>query len=205
MTTALKDKPVTTPTPRVTPPPAGTVPPTPIGMPYATILPGPVAGLLQRFTEDMERVFSDFGVGFGPGRTGYTPSLFQKGRILLNRGLEGVTTAIPWTPRIEVCTEGDRFICTAELPGLTRDDIKVEVSEGMLTVSGEKQNTVEKTTAGTYHSEYAYGSFYRQIPIPEGCDLDKAEVTLVNGVLKVAVPLPAGAKCRTRRLEIKEG
>ena len=155
--------------------------------------------LMQRFTEDMERLFDEFGLG----RTWLSPRLFSRGRELLKHGLEGAL--MPWSPRIEVLEEGGQLVINAELPGLTKDDVKVEVSDDLLTIQGERKQEKEEKREGFYHSERHYGSFCREIPLPEGVDTSQASVTFKDGLLKVTIPSPSSAKPRGRLLEIQEG
>lgn len=171
---------------------------TPAVAPTAPWVTGPFAQL-ESFANDMERVFEEFGLG---GRT-FAPALFRRGRRLMGRGFEGMNAPALWMPRIEVSQKDNAYVVSADLPGLTKDDIKVEVSEGMLTIQGERKQTTEKTEKGYHMSECSYGSFYRDIPVPEGADVHKAEVIFKNGVLTVTIPATA-PKVASRKLEVKE-
>jgi len=188
---AVKPSPAQTPTaaPIPTSPMTGTAPP----------------ALFQRFADDVERIARDFGLGFGfgPLAFGEAPRILRRSRQLLSKGLEGLGAAMPWAPRVEVKQSDDTYIVAAELPGIDPKEIKVEVTEGVLTLHGERSRTTEKTDAGIMHSECIYGAFWREIPIPEGADLDKAAVTYSQGVLTVTIPVPAVTKAKTRRLEIR--
>src|SRR6185503_13501622 len=88
-------------------------------------------------------------------------------------------------------------------PGLTKDDVKVELTNDMLTLSGERQEEKEEKREGFYRSERSYGSFYRQIPLPEGTKTEDANATFRNGVLEITMPAPK-VETSTRKLEIKE-
>ncbi len=155
--------------------------------------------LMQRFAADTERLFDEFGLG----HTWLSPRLLGRGRELLKHGLEGAL--MPWSPRIEVLEEVGQLVINTELPGLTKDDVKVEVSHDLLTIQGERKQEKEEKREGFYHSERHYGSFYRAIPLPEGVDTSKASVTFKDGLLKVTIPSPSSAKPRGRLLEIQEG
>ena len=91
----------------------------------------------------------------------------------------------------------------ADLPGLKRDDITVEVDDGVLTLSGERRQENREEREGFYRSERSYGSFYRTIPLPEGVEEDDISATFDEGVLEVRVPVPEQAQRRARRVEIR--
>ena len=84
-----------------------------------------------------------------------------------------------------------------------KDDVKVELTDEALTISGERKEEKEEKYEGFYSSERSYGTFYRQIPLPKGVDADKAKATFTNGVLEVTIQVPK-MEPRGRKLEIKE-
>jgi len=113
--------------------------------------------------------------------------------------------AAAWIPGIDVFEKDNRLITKVDLPGLKKDDVKVEITDGHLAISGErKRETVEKKER-FYRSEREYGSFYRAVPLPEGVKLENVKATFVDGVLEVSVPLPAKAETKGRTIEIQEG
>lgn len=148
--------------------------------------------MMRRFTQDMERLFEDFGGFSFPNffRTDFAPF-----RMDLKNG--------EWMPQIEVLHKNGQFMVRADLPGLTKDDVKVEITDDFLTLSGERKEEKEEKREGFYRSERSYGSFYRQIPLPEGAKTENAAATFANGVLEITIPAPEVAT-PTRKLEIKE-
>jgi len=108
-----------------------------------------------------------------------------------------------WTPYVEVFEKPDELVVRAELPGLKKEQIKVEITEGELTISGERKEEEEKKEKGFYRSERSYGSFLRTIPVPEGAKIENATATVKDGVLEVKMPV-AKIEVPRRRLEIKE-
>ena len=86
---------------------------------------------------------------------------------------------------------------------MKKDDVKVELTEGVLTISGERKEEKEEKREGYYRSERSYGSFYRQIPLPEGAKTDTATAEFTEGVLEISMQAPE-REPRARRLEIKE-
>ena len=141
--------------------------------------------LMNRFADEMDRIFEDFG--FGPGR------LMSRGWGELGRG--------GWSPQIEACEQNGQFIVRADLPGPNKDDVKIDVTDQALTIQGERKQHREENREGFYHSERSYGSFYRSIPLPEGADAEKAKATFRDGVLEITMPSPHREEQR-RKIEI---
>ena len=148
--------------------------------------------MMRRFSKDMERLFEDFG-GFN------FPNFFQTDFAPFRMEFENGE----WMPQIEVLQNNGQFKVRADLPGLTKDDVKIEITDKFLTLSGERKEEKEEKREGFYRSERTYGSFYRQIPLPEGVMTENAAATFQNGVLEITVPVPKVA-APTRKLEIKE-
>lgn len=106
-------------------------------------------------------------------------------------------------PRVDVIDDGDALRIVAELPGLARDDVELEVVEDMLVLSGEKRVESESKEQGCYRVERTFGHFQRAIPLPSGIDLERAESKFDNGVLTVRIPKAPEQATANRRLEIK--
>lgn len=104
-----------------------------------------------------------------------------------------------WKPAIEIKEEKDKLTVKADLPGVKEADVKVSVTDGMLTIEGERKHEKETKKEGYFHSERAFGTFRRTIALPEGAKLDMAAAKFADGVLEVTVPIPEIAK---RRVEI---
>jgi HSP20 family protein len=109
-----------------------------------------------------------------------------------------------WTPDLEVFETGNELVVRADVPGLKREDIKVEITESELTVSGERKFEKEEKGKDVYRSERSYGTFFRSITVPEGAKVDLARATVKDGVLEVKMPLTRIESAK-RRLEITEG
>jgi HSP20 family protein len=115
----------------------------------------------------------------------------------------GDFSASEFQPRIDVTDEGDALRIVAELPGMTRDDVELEVIEDMLIISGDKRFESTSEEQGCYRVERSFGHFQRAVPLPAGVDLDRAEARFENGVLTLRVPKAAGEPAAKRRIEIK--
>jgi HSP20 family protein len=122
--------------------------------------------MMRRLSDEMDRAFAST---FGLGRT---------------------TGGAGWMPPVEVRERDNNLEITAELPGMNKDDVKVECTDEGLIIEGEKKREKETTEGGFHRSERSYGHFYRVIPLPEGADADKAKAEFKDGVLRVQVPLP---------------
>lgn len=153
-------------------------------------------GFIRRFGEEMDRLFGDFGFGrewLGPRwRSELFPSHFGE----FDKAL--------WSPDVELFERDGQLVVRADLPGLTKDDVKVEVTGNAINLSGERRSEHEEKAEGYYRSECSYGSFYRSIPLPQGVNADDANATFNNGVLEITMAAPQ-LKSRGRQLEIKEG
>ena len=150
-------------------------------------------GLMDRMAEEMDRTFDRMLRDFG-----------MPGRSWLARTPSGWTQrSSVWAPRVEAFHKGDRFIVRAELPGLKKDDVQVELTDDALTIRGERHEEREGEREGYFHSEREYGEFYRAIPLPEGVITESAQANFNNGVLEISMQAPP-AESRARRLEIKE-
>lgn len=146
---------------------------------------------MRRFAEDMERLFDDFqGVRVG--------SLFGREFFPFTKEFEHVD----WVPKVEVLQHNGDLIVRADLPGLKKDDVKVELTDEALTISGERREEQEENREGYYHSERSFGSFYRCIPLPEGVQTDTGKAEFRNGVLEVTMQMPK-TESHGRVLEIK--
>lgn len=107
-----------------------------------------------------------------------------------------------WTPAVEVAQTGDKLVISAELPGVARDDVHVEVKNDRITIEGERRQQQESTTQQMHRSERSYGHFYRVIALPEGAEPEAASAAMHDGVLEITVPVPEGGK-RGRRIDIR--
>jgi HSP20 family protein len=99
-----------------------------------------------------------------------------------------------WFPALDVVEDGDHYVLRADLPGLSEDEVKVEVEDRVLTISGERKSEREERKDGYYRLERASGTFSRSLRLPEGVDADGIEARFDKGVLEVRVPKPEERK-----------
>jgi HSP20 family protein len=152
----------------------------------------------RQFADEMDRAFADFG----HESVWRLPRLFARGRKLFRHGAKEIGMA--WSPRIDVHERDGKFIVHAELPGMKKDEVKVELFDDMLNIEGERKQEKNEAREGYSYCECRYGSFYRSVPLPEGVDTSKATADFRRGVLEVTMPVLSTAKPKARQIEIKE-
>lgn len=175
------------------PPARKEIPPAPVKPEVVTPLASPF-DLLRRMTTQFDRFFDRPMAAFPAWST-----FFDR---LAVPGLPPVPMPEVWTPRVDVVTRDDKLIVHADLPGIPKEDIKIEVVEGMLTLEGERRGVVEHAEGESAYTERFYGKFYRAVPLPEGADVAKVAATYKDGVLEVVVPIAAPPAKAVRRIKI---
>jgi HSP20 family protein len=108
-----------------------------------------------------------------------------------------------WMPALEVFEKNGEFRINAELPGMKKENVKLEVTPEGLTLTGERKEEKTEEREGYYRSERAYGEFCRFVPLPEGADIEKMTATFKDGILAIAVPVPKPVNPVARTVEIK--
>ena len=109
-----------------------------------------------------------------------------------------------WSPKVDVFEKDGCIVTRVDLPGVKKDDVTVEVTDGHLALSGERRHEREEEKGNVYRTEREYGSFYRAIPLPDGAKTDDVKATFSNGVLEVKVPLPSAPESKTRKIQIED-
>jgi HSP20 family protein len=120
-------------------------------------------------------------------------------------GLRSGRAEAPWMPNVEIFHRGNELMIRADLPGVDKDNVDVEIADDVVTIRGERKQEREEEREGYYRSERSYGTFYRTIPLPEGTITDSAKANFTNGVLEIVVQAPPREVSRGRRIEIGEG
>jgi HSP20 family protein len=142
--------------------------------------------LLRQMTAELDRMFDD------PWTLSRWPS-------------DVATLEAPmWAPRVDVVTKDNKLVTRVDLPGMKKEDVLVEVEDGLLTLSGERQKETKEEKDNVYREEREYGSFCRTLPLPKGVKADDVKATFANGVLEVTVPLPAAAARNGRKIPIQD-
>jgi HSP20 family protein len=187
--------------------------------------------MMRRMMDDMDRLFSDFGfthpgmlassllnpehwsqsqspsraISGGSAGGSLAPSARRPQGIQRTgqQGLSPLAQGSLWAPQVEVFERGNSLVIRADLPGLTREDVDVEVDDDTLIIRGERHSDVEDEQEGFYRSERSYGSFYRAIPLPDNVDATACNATFRDGVLEVTLPKPPQQQSRARRIDVK--
>ena len=152
--------------------------------------PWPSSGpfsMMRRFSDEMDRMFDRVFEGYGfPALERFSPW----------------ATSETFSPHVDMFERDGKLVISADLPGLTKDDVKVEITEDAILIEGERKYEHEQREEGVYRSERGYGQFRRQIPLPEGVKSETAKANFKNGVLEVTMEAPQIAKNR-RRIQIQ--
>jgi HSP20 family protein len=109
-----------------------------------------------------------------------------------------------WNPQIDVFEKDNRLVTKVDLPGMKKDDVKVEVTDGQLAIFGERKREAEEKGEDFYRCEREYGSFSRAVPLPEGVKLEDVKATFSDGVLEVSVPMPVRPEAKMSKVEIQK-
>jgi len=115
----------------------------------------------------------------------------------------GNGTVRRWIPAMDLVEAEDHFVLKADLPGLSEEDVHIDVEGDVLTVSGERKAEHEDKREGYVRVERSYGSFRRSLTLPEGVDAEAVSASFDRGVLEVSIPKPEQRK--PRRVAIQVG
>jgi len=138
----------------------------------------------RSFRTELDRVLEQFGQSFSPW------ALF--------RGIESAKL-----PSVDIAENANAFTLTAELPGLTAEDVDVSLDGRNLIIKGEKQQET-KTEDKNYHlTERTYGAFERSFYLPDGVDADAINAAVAKGVLTVTLPKLPSAVDKAKKIEVK--
>ena len=133
-------------------------------------------GHLRSFQEEMNRMFNEFFRGSNGGEQGW---------------LAGA-----WTPPVDIYETDDALVLTAELPGVSKDDVSIEIHNNTLTLRGERKHDAEVKEEHYHRVERAYGTFQRAFVLPTLVDQEKVQATYHDGILELRLPKVEAAKPR---------
>lgn len=142
-------------------------------------------GPFEDFSSDMERMFDTvLGRTFG---------------TMLRNGNNG--GGAKFLPTLDLAETADSFEISVDLPGVKAEDVKLELHDGQLLISGKREETTERKDKNFHYTERASGSFMRAVMLPSDVDADKIDANYENGVL--LVKLPKSAKAQPKKIEIR--
>ena len=101
-----------------------------------------------------------------------------------------------WVPPMDLVEAEDHFLLKADLPGLDEDDVTIEIDDGSLKISGQREAEHEANERGWYRVERSFGSFARTLALPDGVDPEGVSAAFDKGVLEVRIPKPEQRKPR---------
>ena len=101
-----------------------------------------------------------------------------------------------WRPVVDIFDHGEKVVIKAELPGVDKKDIHVDVKDGILTLRGERSYENELKEENYHRKERAFGKFHRSFALPDGLNPDKIDADYKDGVLKIEIPKPEEKKPR---------
>ncbi len=133
----------------------------------------------------------------------YMSDLFDFPLLRLSNRVGRETLARTWTPTIDVVDEKDHLLVKADLPGLNKDDIRVSIEDGVLSIQGEKKEETEEKKKGYLRAERFYGSFFRSVSLPSAVDDTKVKASYKDGVLELTLPKKEEAKPKQIKVDIE--
>ena len=139
--------------------------------------------VLRRFHDEVNRMFNDDWAVAGNG----------------NGDVSRVATS-DWTPAVDVKEESNRFVITADVPGVEPKDIEVTMENGVLTIRGRREQVAESSKEGYRRVERVSGAFYRRFGLPDTANADGITASSNHGVLRVEIPKKDAVQ--PRRIEV---
>jgi len=149
----------------------------------------------ESLRREVDRLFDDFGGGFW--RAPFGRSVFDMAPSW------GRDVAWPTVPAVDITDTEKAYEITADLPGIDEKNVDVKVTNGVLTIKGEKREEKEEKKKDYYLRERNFGSFERSFQVPDGVDNDKIEASFKKGVLTVTLPKKPEAQTAAKKIDIK--
>ena len=160
--------------------------------PATTDRPHEVWGPLATLRDEIDRLFDGFGAGLwrrpSDTKLGFWPEVPTEWRL---------------QPLAEFVDCDGEYRISAEVPGLGADDVDIRISDGALTIRGEKLEEKSDDKEGYLLRERRYGSFHRSLPLPRSADPSGASARLSNGVVTVTIPKTKDAPAKNRKIEVE--
>jgi HSP20 family protein len=109
-------------------------------------------------------------------------------RLLWDAKPRSAAASGEWMPAVDIREEDDRFLLTADLPGVDRKDVEITVEDHVLTFKGERSTLTDENKEGFRRRERIHGSFLRQFTLPDTADTENISATVNAGVLEISIP-----------------
>lgn len=159
-------------------------------------------GLMRTFADEMDSLFESFGFPSSRRSRAWSNQGTQSAGLERPAGGTGMGMGRSWSPQVEVSRRGNDLVVCADLPGMKKEDIHIEIRDDQLVLQGERRQESTENREGFYRSERSYGRFHRTIPLPEGTNADQARANFKDGVLEITLPLPEQTSRSGRKIEI---
>ena len=130
-------------------------------------------------------------------------TIFGRAPVRKNGEKDEAMKVAEWAPLVDITEDDKEYLIKAELPEVKKDEFKVSVQDGILTISGERKYEKEEKGKKYHRTEWAYGSFLRSFTLPDDADAEKVAGDFKDGVLKVHVP--KSEKAKPKQVEVKVG
>jgi HSP20 family protein len=137
---------------------------------------------LEDVSKQLNRIFNKF------------PARIEPGRELL--------TMADWQPRVDITETDTAYLIKGEIPGVNKEDIKVNIENGMITMSGERKQEKEEKNKKFHRIERSYGSFMRSFRVPDNVDESAIKAEVKDGMLSVTMPKSAQAKAKSTNVPV---
>jgi HSP20 family protein len=145
-------------------------------------------GLMRQMQDEVDRWFGRLGFGGLPSPSNWMSRAGQQ--------------IGDWSPAVDAFQRGNEFVVRADVPGMARNDLSVEIGDDALTIRGERKHEHKEEREGVFWSERSHGSFCRVVPLPPGAISDSAKANFNNGVLEVVIQAPSEETRRGRKIDI---
>ena len=141
---------------------------------------------MQRFARRMDNLFEDFGFRGSPTRRGD----YDGSQQTLTRQGQGWSNTSSWMPQVETFEREGKIVVRADIPGMKKEEIEIEVEDGILTIQGTRHQESNQESGNSWRSERSYGSFARRMRLPKGVDAEKINASYTDGVLELTIEKP---------------
>lgn len=145
--------------------------------------------------KEMDRLQNELASFFGSGLTKDAPTRAESNRELLK--------LTDWTPLVDITEDDKEYLIKTDLPEVKKDDLRVKVEEGVLTIEGERHFENEEKDKKFHRVERSYGSFRRSFSIPDDADEDKVDAEFKDGILTVHLAKHTVAKPQAKSVNVK--
>ena len=154
---------------------------------------GPFA-MMRDMQDQVDRWFNSSGLSHWASPSNWTSPSTWMSRTAEHNG--------DFAPAIDAFQRGNEFVIRADVPGMARNDLDVEIGDEAITIRGERKHESQEERDGVYWTERSYGSFARVVPLPPGAISDSAKANFNNGVLEVVIQAPSQEVRRGRKVDI---